>query len=230
MKLLGSTESKITKDKNGGNVPHLEVVELVLVHCNLVNNDYQQDSRILYTFVPNNTFVNLLEISLTNHVFLKTFNSEFQEVKIWLTDQISKPLVVEDKINVTLIIKYVLSIKMRYSIEPKERRYVKGYSFLSFAKNFGNKYGKKLINAAIKTGTNLSSKYDKKLTDTTIKTGKDFVTIAGKKIVHKSAEATGDLIGNKIADKITSASKKSHNEEIQSNEVNNEIPKERYIS
>ena len=53
MKLLGSTKSKITKDKNGENVPHLEIVELVLVHCNLVNNDYQQDSRILYTFVPN---------------------------------------------------------------------------------------------------------------------------------------------------------------------------------
>ena len=53
MKLLGSTESKITKDKNGENVPHLEIVELVLVHCNLVNNYYQQDSRILYTFVPN---------------------------------------------------------------------------------------------------------------------------------------------------------------------------------
>ena len=63
-----------------------------------------------------------------------------------------------------------------------------------------------------------------------MKTGKDFATIAGKKIVHKRAEATGDFIGNKIADKITSALEKSHNEEIQSNEVNNEIPKERYIS
>ena len=119
---------------------------------------------------------------------------------------------------------------MPYSIEPKERRYVKGYGFLSFARNFGNKYGKKLMNTAIKTGTNFNSKYGKKLTDTAIKTGKDFATIAGKKIVHKSAEATGDLISNKIADKITSASKKSHNEEIQSNKVNNEIPKERYIS
>ena len=59
MKLLGSTESKITKDKNGENEPHLEVVELVLVHCNLVNNDYQQNSRILYTFVPNKTFGSL---------------------------------------------------------------------------------------------------------------------------------------------------------------------------
>ena len=70
----------------------------------------------------------------------------------------------------------------------------------------------------------------KKLTVTAIKTGRDFATIAGKKIVHKTAEATGDLIGNKIADKIKSASKKSHNEEIQPDEVNNEIPKKRYIS
>ena len=80
MKLLGSTESKITKDKNGENVPHLELVELVLAHCNLVNNDYQQDSKILHTFVPNKAFSSLLEISPTNHVFLKTFNSEFQEI------------------------------------------------------------------------------------------------------------------------------------------------------
>ena len=109
-------------------------------------------------------------------------------------------------------------------------KYIKGYGFLSFARNFGNKYGKKLMNTAIKTGANCNSKYGKKVTDTAIKTGEDFATIAGKKIVHKSAEATGDLIGNKIADKVTSASKKSQNEEIHSNEVNNEIPKERYIS
>ena len=105
MKLLGSAESKITKDKNGENVPRLEVVELVLFHCNLVNNDYQQDSRILYAFVPNKTFGSLLEISPTNHVFLKTSNSEFQEIKIWFTDQTSAPLELEDKINVTLMIK-----------------------------------------------------------------------------------------------------------------------------
>ena len=105
MKLLGSTESKITKNKSGENVPQLEVAELVLVHCNLVNNDYQQDSRMLYTFVSNKTFGSLLEISPTNHVFLKTFNCEFQEIKIWFTDQTSTPLEVEDKINVTLIIK-----------------------------------------------------------------------------------------------------------------------------
>ena len=78
---------------------------LIVVHCNLVNNDYQQDSRILYTFVPNKTFGSLLEISSTNHLFLKTFNSEFQEIKIWFTDQTSKSLEVEDRINVTLMIK-----------------------------------------------------------------------------------------------------------------------------
>ena len=69
MKLLGSYESKITKDKNGEDMPHLEIVELVLVHCDLVNNDCQQDSRTLYTFVPNKPFGSLLEISPTNHIF-----------------------------------------------------------------------------------------------------------------------------------------------------------------
>ena len=71
MKLLGSTENKIAKDKNGENVPHLEITEVVLVHCNIVNNDYQQDSRVLYTFVPNKPFGSLLEISPTNQVFFK---------------------------------------------------------------------------------------------------------------------------------------------------------------
>ena len=87
-------------------MPHSQIVELVLVHCSLVNNDDQQDSRILYTFVQNKSFGRLLEISLTNQIFLKTFNSEFQEIKIWFTYQSSKPLEVEDKIEVTLIIKY----------------------------------------------------------------------------------------------------------------------------
>ena len=105
IKLLGSTESKVTRDMNGREVPHLEVIELVLVHCNLVNNDYQQDSRILYTVVPNKPFGSLLQISSTNHIFLQTFNSEFQETKVWFTDETSKPLEVEDKINLTLIIK-----------------------------------------------------------------------------------------------------------------------------
>ena len=69
MRILGSTENKITKDKNVENLLHLEIAEVVLVHCNIVNNDYQQDSRVLYMFVPNKPFGSLLEISLTNHTF-----------------------------------------------------------------------------------------------------------------------------------------------------------------
>ena len=69
MKLIGSTENKITKDKNDENVQHLEITEVVLVHFNILNNDYQQDLRILYTFVPNKPFGCLLEIPPTNHIF-----------------------------------------------------------------------------------------------------------------------------------------------------------------
>ena len=105
MKLLGSTKNKITKDKNGENVPHLEITEVVLVHCNIVNNDYQQDSRVLYTFVPNKPFGSLLEISPTNQIFLKTFNSEYDKNKEWFTDQNSQPLEIEDRINLTMVIK-----------------------------------------------------------------------------------------------------------------------------
>ena len=105
MKLLGSTNNKITKDKNGEKVPHLEITEVILVHCNLVNNDYQQDSRVLYIFVPNKPFGKLLEISPTNHVFLKTFNSEYDEIEVWFTDQNSQPLEIQYRINSTMVIK-----------------------------------------------------------------------------------------------------------------------------
>ena len=87
MKLLGSTKNKITKDKNGENVPQLEITEVVLIHCNIVNNDFQQDSIVLYTFVPNKPFGTLLEISPTNHIVLKTFNTEYDKIKVWFTDQ-----------------------------------------------------------------------------------------------------------------------------------------------
>ena len=82
---------------------------------------------------------------------------------------------------------------MGHSLEPEYRKYVKGYGCLSFARNFGDKCGKSIIN----------SKNVKKLMDGATKTSKDFAKIAGKKIIHKSAEATGDLVGNKIADKFT---------------------------
>ena len=105
MKLLGSTENKITKDKNSKNVPHLEITEVLLLHCNIVNNGYQQDSRVLCTFVPNKPFGSLLEISPTNHMFLETFNSEYDEIIVWLTDQNSQPLEIEDRINLTMVVK-----------------------------------------------------------------------------------------------------------------------------
>ena len=105
MKLLGSSENKKTKDKNGENVPHLEVTEVVLVHCNIVNSDYQQDSRVFYTFVPNKPFGSLLAFSPTIHIFLKTFNSEYDEIKAWFTDQNSQPIEIEDGINLTIVIK-----------------------------------------------------------------------------------------------------------------------------
>ena len=80
MKLLGSTENKIIKDKNGENFPHLEITEVVLVHCNIADNDYQQNSSVLYISVPNKPFGSLLEISPANHILLKTFNSEYDEI------------------------------------------------------------------------------------------------------------------------------------------------------
>ena len=105
MKLLGNTKNKITKDKNSENVPHLEITEVVLIHCNFVNNDYQQDSRVLYTFVLNKPFGSLLEISPTNLIFLKIFNSEYDEIIVWFTDENSQPLEMEDRINLTMVIK-----------------------------------------------------------------------------------------------------------------------------
>ena len=105
MKLLGSTKNKIIKDENGENVPHLKITEVILVNSNIVHNDYQQDSRVLYTFLPNKPFGSLLEISPTSHIFLKTFNSEYDETKVWFADQNSQPLEIEDRINLTMVIK-----------------------------------------------------------------------------------------------------------------------------
>ena len=109
---------------------------------------------------------------------------------------------------------------MHYSIEPRYRRYVKGYGFLSFAKH---------------TGKNLSNKYGQKLVDNAQKSATDALKTASKRAIKKIAEATGDLVGNKIADKITSISKrptkKLQDGELQSNKAKNEIPNKKiYIS
>ena len=81
MKLLGSTKNETNKNKNGNNVRHLEIAEVILGHCNIVNNDYQQDWRVLYTFVPNKPFSSLLEISPTSHIFLKHSTQNITKLK-----------------------------------------------------------------------------------------------------------------------------------------------------
>ena len=100
LKLLGSIENKITKDKSGENVPHIEIAEVVVVHCSIFNNDYQQDSRVLYTFVPNKPFGSLLKFLPTNYIFLKSFfTSEFTYIEVWFREQNSHSLEIKDRIN-----------------------------------------------------------------------------------------------------------------------------------
>ena len=84
-KLLASTKRKITKDKNGENVLHLEISEVVLIHCNIVNNSNQQGTGALYTSVPNKLFGQLLDISPKNLIFLETLNSEYSNIEVWFT-------------------------------------------------------------------------------------------------------------------------------------------------
>ena len=93
MKLLGSTKSKITKNENGEKFPRLEITEVALVQCNIVNNNYQQN----YAFIPHKSFGQLLDISPKSFIFLKTFHSEISYIEVWFTDQKSEPIEIEDK-------------------------------------------------------------------------------------------------------------------------------------
>ena len=106
MKLLGSIKKVVDKDKNGERVPKLEVVvvEVVLVHCNLVKNDYQHTLKVLFTFVPNKTFGQLINISPHAFTMMNAVNIEFTYVEVWFTDQSSKALKIEDNVNLTTII------------------------------------------------------------------------------------------------------------------------------
>ena len=104
MKLLGSTKKDVDKDKDGENVPKLESVEVVLVYCNLVKNDYQHTSKVLFTFVPNKQFGQLINISPHFLTMMNTVNTEFFSVEVSFKDQVSKATEIEDNINSTLII------------------------------------------------------------------------------------------------------------------------------
>ena len=102
---------------------------------------------------------------------------------------------------------------MRYSLEPRYRRYVQGQGFMSFARNIGNKYGKKIIDKSIDVGKSMKKNMVKKILDKSNDAGKDLAKIAGKKVLTKSAEATGDFIGNKIADRITKSTRNKDQKE-----------------
>ena len=104
MKLLGSMSNSIDKDKNSELVPKLESVDLVLVHCNLVNNSYQQASKVLFTFVPNRKYGQLITVSPHLLIMLKTVNTEFSFIEIWFTDQDNRPLEIEDSVSISLIV------------------------------------------------------------------------------------------------------------------------------
>ena len=104
MKLLVSTKKVVDKDKNGENIPKLQSVEVVLVHFNLVKNDYQHSSKVLFTFAPNKEFGQLINISPHALTMMNTVNTEYSSVEVWFTDQNSKALEIEDNINLTLII------------------------------------------------------------------------------------------------------------------------------
>ena len=117
MKLLGSTKKLVDKDKNGENVPKLEYVGNNLVHCNLVKNDYQHISKVLFTFVPNKEFGEILKISPHVFTMMNTVNTEFSSLEVWFPDQASKALQIEDNVNLTLI--------KHYKNEILNRNYIK---------------------------------------------------------------------------------------------------------
>ena len=184
MKFLGSTKKDVDKDKV---VPKLESVEVLLVHFNLVKNYYQHTSKVLLGFFRNKQFGQLISISPHSLTMMYTVNTEFSFVEVWFTDEASKTLEIED--NCQFDTNYwVVIVKMRYSTEPRFRKYVDRFDFLSFVRKFGDKYGNKLMDIVTKRGT-------------------DAAKAASKRVVQKTAEAIGDLIGNEIADKITSIGK-----------------------
>ena len=108
MKLLRSTKKDVDQDKDGEDVPKLESAEVVLVHFTLVNNNYQQTSKVLFTFVPNKQIGQLINIAPHSLTMLGTTNIEFSLIELWFTDQNSKPLEIEDNVNLTLIIRLTL--------------------------------------------------------------------------------------------------------------------------
>ena len=107
-KIIREHKKDIEHDKDGEDVSKLESVEVVLVHCNLVNNNYLKTSKVLFTFVPNKQFEQLINIAPYSLAMLGTTNTEFSFTEVWFTDQNSEPLEIEDNVNWTLIIELTL--------------------------------------------------------------------------------------------------------------------------
>ena len=105
MQLLGSSKKDVDKNKDGKIVPRLETAEAVLVHCNLVNNNYQQTHKVLFTFVPNKQFGQLITITPHSLTTLRTTNAKLLFIEIWFTNQNKRPLEIEGNMNITLIIR-----------------------------------------------------------------------------------------------------------------------------
>ena len=104
MKLLGSSKNDVNQDNDGEDIPKLESVKVVLVHFNRANNNYQQASKVLFTFDPNKEFGQLNNILSHSLIMPSTINTEFSSIEVWFTDQKSEPLEIEDSVNMTLII------------------------------------------------------------------------------------------------------------------------------
>ena len=117
MKLFKSIKNKLTKGKNGENMPHLEIAEVFIALCNIANNNCQQNSRVLYTCFSNELFRGMLHVSTTNLIILKTFNSQFSYIEVWFTDQNYEPQETADKGNISFAINWSVKYKKRCSIQ-----------------------------------------------------------------------------------------------------------------
>ena len=128
IRLLGSSKKDTVQDKDGEVIPKFEAVDIVSVHCNLVNNTHQQASKVLFTFVPNKQFGQLITIEPQSLTMLKTTRAEFLFMEIWLTNQNNIPLEIEDNVNITLIIRTdhenrILILKNIYTINETLRNW-----------------------------------------------------------------------------------------------------------
>ena len=123
MRLHGSADKDMGKSRNGENVPKGKITEVLSLYCNIVNNNYSQTLKVLFTFVPNKAFGQLINISQHILTILKTLSSEILFTKIWLTGQTKKPFEIEDKVNMALIIGKYINIEqiLRYSVKLREQ-------------------------------------------------------------------------------------------------------------